>query len=88
MKKLILVLVVSIFVFSVSDAQMFKYGIKAGIGFSSLKMDDVTGISDGSDVYNLITGEGVMGYHIGVQTQIKIAMLYLLMVKAVQLKHV
>jgi hypothetical protein len=75
MKKLILVLVASFFIFQVSDAQMFKYGIKAGVGFSSLKIEDVTGIDDGSDVYNLITGSGVMGYHIGVQTQIKVAML-------------
>jgi hypothetical protein len=54
---------------------MFNYGIKAGIGFSSLKLDDVTGINDGADVYDLITGDGVMGYHVGLQTRIKIAML-------------
>ena len=50
-------------------------GSKAGIGFSSLKFDDVTGINDGSDVYDLITGDGVMGYHVGLQTRIKIAMI-------------
>ncbi len=75
MKKLILIVVVSLFIVQVSDAQIFKYGIKAGIGFSSIKMDDVTGISDGSDVYDLITGDGVMGYHVGLQTRIKVAML-------------
>lgn len=75
MKKLILVLVASLFIFTISDAQMFKYGIKGGIGFSSIKMDDVIGINDGSNVYDLITGDGVMGYHVGVQTRIKIAML-------------
>ena len=74
MKKLILVLIASMFIFSLSNAQFFSYGIKAGIGFSSLKIEDITGINDGSDVYDLITGEGVMGYHLGLQTRIKIAM--------------
>ena len=75
MKKLFLVLIASMFIFTLSNAQLFNYGIKAGIGFSSLKLDDVTGISDGADVYDLITGDGVMGYHVGLQTRIKIAML-------------
>jgi hypothetical protein len=75
MKKLIFIIVASLFIVQVSDAQIFKYGIKAGIGFSSIKMDEVTGISDGSDVYDLVTGEGVMGYHVGIQTRIKVAML-------------
>jgi hypothetical protein len=74
MKKLILMLIVSMFIFTASKAQFFNYGIKAGIGFSSLKIEDITGINDGSDVYNLITGDGVMGYHLGLQTRIKIAM--------------
>ncbi|MCK5135389.1 MAG: PorT family protein [Bacteroidales bacterium] len=77
MKKLFLVLVASFFIFQVTDAQMFKYGIKAGIGFSSLKIEDITGIDDGNSVYDLITGDGVTGYHVGVQTRIKIAMLYI-----------
>ena len=76
MKKLILVLVASMFVFTMADAQLFKWGIKGGVGFSSLKMEEITGIDDGTDVYNLITGDGVMGYHIGVQTRIKIAMIF------------
>jgi len=75
MKKLILILAVSLLIITTTDAQMFKYGIKAGIGFSSLKIEDITDISDGGDVYDLVTGDGVMGYHIGVQTQIKLAML-------------
>jgi len=73
MKKLILVLMVSMFVFTVSNAQLFNYGIKAGIGFSSLQIADITGISDGSDVYDLITGDGVMGYHVGLQGRLNIA---------------
>ena len=76
MKKLIFIAVAFFFLVQVSNAQLFSYGIKAGIGFSSLSINDITGISDGSDVYDLITGDGVMGYHLGVQTRIKIAMIY------------
>ena len=77
MKKLILIAVASFFLVQVSNAQLFNYGIKGGIGFSSLKINDLINISDGSDVYDLITGDGVMGYHLGVQTRIKIAMIYI-----------
>jgi hypothetical protein len=76
MKKLCLVLVVSFFVFQAADAQLFKYGLKAGIGFSNLKFSDVTGIEDGNDVYDLVTGDAVTGYHIGLQTRVKVAMLF------------
>lgn len=75
MKKLILMLIASMFIVTVSNAQFFNYGLKAGIGFSSLKMEDITGINDGSDVYDLITGDGVMGYHFGLQTRIDLALL-------------
>jgi len=75
MKKLILVLIASMFIFTMSNAQLFNYGIKAGIGFSSLKIEDITGIDDGFDVYDLITGDGVMGYHVGLQTSINLAIL-------------
>lgn len=75
MKKLIIVLAASLFIFTMSEAQIFKYGIKAGIGFSSLKIEDITGINSGTQAYDLITGDGVMGYHIGIQTQIKLSML-------------
>jgi len=75
MKKLIFIAVAAFFLVQTSNAQLFNYGIKAGIGFSTLKMDDITGINDGSDVYDLITGDGVMGYHLGLQTRIKIAMI-------------
>jgi hypothetical protein len=76
MKKLILVLVASFFLSNAAEAQLFSWGAKAGLGFSSVKITDITGIQDGSDVYDLVTGESVMGYHLGVQTRIKIAMIY------------
>ena len=76
MKKLILILVASFFMVQLADAQLFTYGIKAGVGFSTVKIDDITGIQSGGDVYDLVTGDAVMGYHVGIQTRIKIAMLY------------
>jgi hypothetical protein len=77
MKKLILIIAAFLFISTASEAQIFKYGLKAGVGFSSLKFEDIMGISDGGEVYDLVTGESVLGYHIGVQTRIKIAMLFL-----------
>jgi hypothetical protein len=76
MKKLILILVASFFLANVAEAQLFSWGVKGGLGFSSVQISDITDIQDGSDVYDLVTGESVMGYHLGVQTRIKIAMVY------------
>lgn len=76
MKKLLLIFAASLFLFATADAQMFSIGIKGGLGFSKLSFDDIRGIDDGSDVYDLVTGESVMGYHIGLQTRIKLAMIY------------
>jgi len=77
MKKLLIVLAVSMFASQVAEAQLFSYGLKGGIGFSSLKISDITNIEDGSDVYSLVTGDAVAGYHIGVQTRIKLAMIFI-----------
>jgi opacity protein-like surface antigen len=72
MKKLIIILAISFFTVQYADAQLFKFGIKAGVGFSSLKIDDLA-ITDGSDVYDLVTGDKAVGYHVGIQTQFKVA---------------
>jgi len=77
MKKLLLVLAASLFMFQLADAQLFKYGLKGGIGFSKLKIEDITGIEDGSDVYDLVTGDAVSGYHIGLQARVKVAMIFI-----------
>ncbi len=60
-----------------ANAQMFQWGIKAGLGINSLKIDELTDVQQGSDVYDLLTGDNVMGYHIGVQTRINIAMFFI-----------
>ena len=77
MKKLTFILAISLFLFQTSNAQMFQWGIKAGLGINSLKIADLTNIEDGSDVYDLVTGENVMGYHVGFQTRINIAMIFI-----------
>ncbi len=76
MKKLVLVLAASFLVVQVSKAELFQYGIKAGLGYSNLQVSDLTGLGSGADVYDLVTGDGVMAYHIGVMTRVKIAMFY------------
>ncbi len=75
MKKFILVLAASLFLLNVADAQLFNIGIKAGLGYSNLKVSDLTSIGSGQDVYDLATGDGVMAYHVGIQTRIQIALL-------------
>jgi hypothetical protein len=75
MKKLILIFAAIFLLVQFSEAQMFKIGIKGGLGYSSLKIDDLA-ISSGQQAYDLATGDGVAGYHIGIQTRIKIAMLF------------
>jgi hypothetical protein len=77
MKKLILILVASFFLVQFADAQMFSWGIKGGLGVNQMKVKDLTDLGSGSDVYDLVTGDNVMGYHVGVQTRIKIAMLFI-----------
>ena len=73
MKKLIFIAVAAFFLVQTSNAQLFNWGIKGGIGFSSLKIEDITGIDDQSEVYDLVTGDAVMGYHVGIQTRINLA---------------
>lgn len=77
MKKLLLILVSAFLLMQSSQAQVFQWGIKAGLGLNSLKIADLTGLEDGSDVYDLITGDNVMGYHVGIQTRMNIAMIFI-----------
>jgi len=77
MKKLTFILAISLFLVQTSSAQMFQWGIKAGLGLNSLKIADLTGLEDGSDVYDLVTNDNVMGYHVGFQTRINIAMIFI-----------
>src|SRR6056297_58386 len=76
MKKIAILSIAAFFVAVSANAQLFQYGIKGGVNFSSITMDDITGITDGAEVYNLITGETVTGYQVGLMTRVNIAMFF------------
>ena len=73
MKKVLFVMIASLLFTVSADAQLFQIGVKGGVNFSQLAMDDITGIQDGGDVYDLITGDMVAGYQVGLQSRINIA---------------
>jgi hypothetical protein len=75
MKRLLLIVVASLFLVQMADAQLFRFGIKGGLGYSTLKFDDLM-VTSGQEAYELVTGDGVMAYHVGIQTQIKLAMFF------------
>jgi len=76
MKKLTFILAISLFLVQTSNAQLFQWGIKAGLGLNSLQIADLTGLEEGEDFYDLVTGDNVMGYHVGFQTRINVAMIF------------
>lgn len=76
MKKILFVSIAVLFMAGTSQAQIFSYGLKAGVNFSKLGMDDLTGITGTDQAYDLITGESVQGYQAGLMTRIKIAMVF------------
>ena len=77
MKKLILTLAAAFLLIVAADAQLFQFGIKGGLGLSNLKIDDITGIGSAGDAYDLATGDHVAAYHVGIQTRVKLAMLFI-----------
>ncbi|MEX0987240.1 MAG: porin family protein [Bacteroidales bacterium] len=76
MKKIVFISIAVLFMTISANAQLFQYGLKAGVNFSSIAMDDVTGITDGTQVYDLVTGETVAGYQFGLMTRLKVAMVF------------
>jgi opacity protein-like surface antigen len=76
MKKVVFISIAVMFMSVSANAQLFQYGIKGGINFSTLQMDQITGITDGSRVYDLVTGESVTGYQVGLMTRINVAILF------------
>lgn len=76
MKKIALVSIAVLFLSVAANAQLLQFGVKAGINFSTLQMDDITGIDDGSQVYDLVTGESVTGYQAGLMARVNVAMFF------------
>ena len=72
MKKLFFVIAISM-IFSISNAQLLKFGIKAGANSSSFKLDEI----DSPDAILTQATDANWGFHAGVFLRIKIAMLYL-----------
>ncbi|MFC2129348.1 porin family protein [Bacteroidota bacterium] len=77
MKKLFFLTIIAMFLFTSANAQIFQYGLKAGVNFSKLAMDDITGISSATGAYDLVTGESVTGYQLGVMTRVNVAMVFI-----------
>jgi hypothetical protein len=76
MKKILIATIAAMFIFVSAQGQLFQYGLKAGVNFSQLSMDDVTGITTPTETYDLITGESVNGYQVGIMTRINILMAF------------
>lgn len=76
MKKIAIISIAVLFLSVAANAQLLQFGAKAGINFSTLQMDDITGITEGSQVYDLVTGESVTGYQAGLMARVNIAMLF------------
>lgn len=76
MKKIFFASLAAMFIFVSAQGQIFQYGLKAGINFSSLAMDDITNITSATETYDLITGESVNGYQVGLMTRINILMAF------------
>lgn len=72
MRKIIFVIAVSL-IFATANAQLLKFGIKAGANSSSFKLDDI----NSGDAIIKQAKDAKWGFHAGVMLRIKIAMLYL-----------
>lgn len=76
MKKIAFITIAVLFLSVTANAQLLQFGVKGGINFSTLQMEDITGITDGSQVYDLVTGESVTGYQAGLMARVNVAMFF------------
>ena len=72
MKKLLFIFSFTLIV-TASQAQLLKFGIKAGANSASFKFDEI----DSPDAILTQASEAQWGFHAGVMLRIKIAMLYI-----------
>ncbi len=77
MKKVILVSVVLAFSLIMVNAQLIKFGIKGGLNYSTLNFDEISSISANGTEYRLQSDDAFQGFHIGVQTRIKLFNLFI-----------
>jgi hypothetical protein len=76
MKRIIGFLVIVLVLQSSIQAQFLKFGICAGLSSSSVKFSDVTNVVSGSQQYNIVAGNALVGFHFGLFGRIKIANLF------------
>lgn len=76
MKRIVLFSIAVMFVAVSANAQIFQFGIKGGVNYSTLAMDDIMNITDGAEAYDLLKGETERGYQVGVMSRLKIAMVF------------
>jgi hypothetical protein len=76
MKKTILTLLfiagISVFTFG-----QLSFGIKGGLNYSKLAFDDVQNVLSQGSEYNLSQDEMFQGFHVGIQTRLKIFSLFI-----------
>jgi hypothetical protein len=76
MKKIVVISIAVAFLSITANAQLFQYGLKLGVNYSSLAMEDIPDIHDGADIYDLLAGETVRGFQAGLMTRINVAMVF------------
>lgn len=77
MKKIAFITIAVLFLSVTANGQLLQFGVKGGINFSTLQMEDITiKDTDGNDLYDLVTGESVTGYQAGVMARVNVAMFF------------
>lgn len=71
MKKTILGLIFIAGISGFASGQL-SFGIKGGLNYSKLAFDDMTQVMSGTTQYSLTQDESFQGFHIGIQTRLKI----------------
>lgn len=77
MKKLVFILLVAFSANSITSAQTFQVGLKAGLSSSKIKIDHIV-IPDTKkgDIY-LSSGDAILGWHVGLYSRIKVKRFYI-----------
>lgn len=72
MKKILIAFSIALLIPAASSAQFFKFGVKGGVNYSSLRFDDIKNVASGATSYNLMSDESFQGFHVGVVTRLKV----------------
>lgn len=76
MKKTVLALLFIAGISGYTFGQL-SFGIKGGLNYSKLAFSDVSNVVSGTTTYSLSQDQSFQGFHIGIQTRIKIFSLFL-----------